>query len=91
MATQRPKVYHRSQLYPARKTFAMLKIARISQGKHQRAWEQEIRREHNSNPLQRHSCTFYAGSFPQPIPIAIFTGGVMTDPYMHFRMCGNTV
>ncbi len=20
--------------------------------------------------------------------VAIFTGGVMTDPYMHFRMCG---
>ncbi len=39
---------------PDRKTFAMWKIARIGQGKHQKAWEQEIRREHNSNPLQRH-------------------------------------
>ncbi len=33
----------------------MRKIARIGRGKHQKAWEQEIRREHNSNPLQRHS------------------------------------
>ncbi len=31
-----------------------MKIARIGRGKHQKAWEQEIRREHNSNPLQRH-------------------------------------
>ncbi len=33
----------------------MWKIARIGQGKHQKAWEQEIRRVHNSNPLQRHN------------------------------------
>ncbi len=34
----------------------MRKIARIGRGrgKHQKAWKQEIRREHNSNPLQRH-------------------------------------
>ncbi len=42
-------------LYPTRKTFAMWKIARIGQGNHKKAWEQEIRREHNSNPLQRQS------------------------------------
>ncbi len=40
---------------PDRKTFAMLKIARIGRGKHQKAWEQEIRRVHNSYPLQRHN------------------------------------
>ncbi len=33
--------------YPDRKTFAMWKIARIGWGKHQKAWEQEIRQEHN--------------------------------------------
>ncbi len=30
-------------------------IARIGRGKHQKAWKQVIRREQNSNPLQRHS------------------------------------
>ncbi len=40
---------------PDRKTFAMWKIARIGRGKHQKAWKQEIRRVHNSNPLQRHN------------------------------------
>ncbi len=32
----------------------MWRIARIGQGKHQKALEQEIWRVHNSNPLQRH-------------------------------------
>ena len=60
----------------------MLKIARIGQGNHQKAWKQEIRREHNSNPLQRQSHVLH-GSFPsRPIYHAIFTGGVMTDPYI---------
>ncbi len=45
----------RTSVYPDRKTFAMWKIARIGRGKHQKAWEQEIRRVHNSNPLQRPS------------------------------------
>ncbi len=43
---------------PDRKTFAMWKIARIGRGKHQKhqkVWEQEIRRVHNYNPLQRHN------------------------------------
>ncbi len=51
----------------------MWKIARIGRGKLQfeKAWKQEIRREHNSNPLQRHSHvhfreTFYfASRFPR--------------------------
>ncbi len=40
-------------------------------GKHQKAWKQEIRREHNSNPLQRHSHVhfrdmfYFASSFPR--------------------------
>ncbi len=38
---------------PDRKTFAMWNIARIGRGKHQKACKQEIRREQNSNPLQR--------------------------------------
>ena len=33
----------------------MWKVARIGRGKHQKAWKEEIRREHNSNPLQRNS------------------------------------
>ncbi len=40
---------------PDRKTFAMWKIARIGrETPPEKAWKQEIRREHNSNPLQRH-------------------------------------
>ncbi len=34
---------------PTRKTFAMWKIG---EGNHKKAWKQEIRREHNSNPLR---------------------------------------
>ncbi len=53
--------------------------ARIGQGKHQKAWEQEIRREHNSNPLQCHSHVyFFAGSFSRPIPL-----------YTHVECCGH--
>ncbi len=33
----------------------MWKIATIGRGKHQKAWKQDNRREHNSNPLQLHS------------------------------------
>ncbi len=36
-----------------------MKIARIGQGNHKKAWKQEIRREHNSNPLQRHEHVQY--------------------------------
>ncbi len=38
---------------------------------HQKTWEQEIRRDHNSNPIQRHSHVLFAGSsrrFSRPIP-----------------------
>ncbi len=47
----------------------MRKIARIGRGKHQKARKQEIRREQNSNPLQRHShahfreMIYFASSF----------------------------
>ena len=44
-------------VHPTRKTFAMWKIARIGQGNHKKAWKQEIRREHNSNPLHTHTHT----------------------------------
>ena len=30
------------------------KVAKIGWGKHQKAWKQEIRRDHNSNSLQHH-------------------------------------
>ncbi len=38
-------------------------------------------REHNSNSLQRHSHVLVVSMFSPPIH-AIFTGGVMTDPYI---------
>ena len=31
-----------------------VKVARIGRWKPQKAWKQEIRRKHNSNPLQHH-------------------------------------
>ncbi len=37
--------------------------ARIGRGKHQKAWEQEIWREHHSNPLQRHSHVHFCETF----------------------------
>ncbi len=37
----------------------MLKISRIGQGNHKKAWKQEIKREHNSNLLQRHEHVQY--------------------------------
>ncbi len=40
-----------------------IKIARIGRGKHQKAWKQEFRREHNSNPLQRHSHVHFRETF----------------------------
>ncbi len=54
-------LYHR--YYPDRKTFAMWKIARIGREKHQKAWKQEIRREQNSNPLQRNSHVHFREMF----------------------------
>ncbi len=38
------------------------KIARIGRGKHQKAFKQEIRRVHNSNPLQRHNEHVYSSA-----------------------------
>ena len=35
----------------------MFNVARICQEKHEKAKKQEIRRVHNSNPLQRHEHT----------------------------------
>ncbi len=56
-------------LYPTRKTFAMWKIAKIGQGNHKKAWKQEIRREHNSNPLQRQSHVLVVSHvFPANMP-----------------------
>ncbi len=80
--------------YPTRKTFAMWKIARIGQGNHKKAWKQEIRREHNSNPLQRQSHVlvvfpanmprnFYWWSDDHAIPIYLL--------YIHFGMFGHTI
>ncbi len=42
-------------------------ITPIGQGKHQKAWKQEIRREHNSNPLQRNSYVHF-----REIKLAVF-------------------
>ncbi len=85
-------------MYPTRKTFSMWKIARIDQGNHKKAWEQEIRREHNSNPLQRQSHVLVVfPCFPcsnnyitqfllvvwWPIPIYLL--------YIHFGMCGHII
>ncbi len=59
----------------------MWKIARIGQGKHQKAWEQEIRRVHNSNPLQRNSHVhfremfYFANSFPRYL---VFQGQILS-------------
>ncbi len=74
----------------------MWKIARIGQGNHKKAWKQEIRREHNSNPLQRQSHVLvvfpcfpsqYATQFLLvewwPIPIYLFI--------FHFGMCGHII
>ncbi len=55
--------------YPDRKTFAMWKIGR---GKHQKAWEQEIRREHNSNPLQVIHMYIFARRFSLIISLVVF-------------------
>ncbi len=59
-----------------------MKIARIGQGNHKKAWKQEIRREHNSNPLQRQLHVLVVSHvFPANIPCN-FNGGVMTNPYI---------
>ncbi len=51
----------------------MWKIARISREKHQKAWKQDIRREHKSIHYNVIHMYFFAGSFPRPT-LAIFTG-----------------
>ncbi len=52
--------------------------------------ETRIRREHNSNPLQRHSHVLVVF---HDFPANPITGGVMTDPYIciHFGMCGHII
>ncbi len=79
---------------PTRKTFAMWKIARIGQGNHKKAWKQEIRREHNSNPLQRHEHVQYivyrlcSRSIYQLPSTTSFHAGHQYGPCMLLRMDG---
>ena len=76
---------------PTRNIFAMYKG--LAGGKHQKTWKQEIRREHDSNPLQRHSHVhflFFAGSFPMQFlgdfpghpPSMYIAGGGCSIPYI---------
>ncbi len=79
--------YHR---YPTRKTFAMWKIARIGQGNHKKAWKQEIRREHNSNPLQRQShvlVVFPANNYNINTQFLLVGWWPILLLYIHFGMC----
>ena len=72
----------------------MLKIARIGQRNHKKAWKQEIRREHNSNPLQRHEHVQYivyrlcSRSIYQLPSTTSFHAGHQYDPCMLLGMDG---
>ncbi len=52
-------------------------------GKHQKAWKQEIRREHNSNPLQRHEHRASADYEIQCIMLHITHSNASESVHMH--------